>query len=275
MYSSPFFTDYSPNYEPISIYNYILGKIVELKGTKVINFDCQKCIKKILNLLENILDVINKLDIIHKFKKFSRNNNSADSIIDFYNYIVFEIKLNSITNKSTENSFITSQSNLIETYSIGKNNIFQVLIFDVINEYEKNYIVEFSLQSSGEEDFFKKIVKDAKNNLNLLDSEKIIPLEELISLYRMNAKQYLASKYKLTENEIESISFVSALYKLKIEKIFPLLIDDQIEEIFLDSPKEKVYINHQKFGRCRTDIKLNLKDIERLKTFLRLYSGRR
>jgi type IV secretory pathway ATPase VirB11/archaellum biosynthesis ATPase len=91
----------------------------------------------------------------------------------------------------------------------------------------------------------------------------------------MNAKRYLASKYKLSENEIESISFVSALHKLKIEKIFPLLIDDQIEEIFLDSPKEKVYINHQKFGRCRTDIKLDIKDIERLKTFLRLYSGRR
>ncbi len=275
LYNSSFSTDTTPNFEPISILNYILDKINELKETEVINFDCQKCIKKVLTLLENILDVLNKLDIIHKYKKFSTKNSSADSIIDFYNHIVFEIASTSITKKFTENSFITSGSDLIETYGIGKNKIFQILIFDVINEYEKNYIVKFSLQSSGEEDFFKKIVKDAKNNLKLLDSDKIIPLEELISRYRMNAKYYLASKYKLSESEMESISFISALHKLKIEKIFPLLIDDQIEEIFLDSPKEKVYINHQKFGRCRTDIKLDIKDIERLKTFLRLYSGRR
>jgi len=275
LYNFPFSTDTSPIYEPISIFNYIIDKINELKGPEVINFDCQKCIKKVLTLLENILDVLDKLDIIQKYKKFSTKNKSADCIIDFYNYIVFETPIASINNKFTKNSFITSGSDLNETYSIGKNKIFQILIFDVINEYEKHYVVKFSFQSSGEEDFFKKIVKDAKNNLKLLDSDKIIPLEELISLYRMNAKRYLASKYKLSENEIESISFVSALHKLKIEKIFPLLIDDQIEEIFLDSPKEKVYINHQKFGRCRTDIKLDIKDIERLKTFLRLYSGRR
>ncbi len=272
LYNFPFSTDTSPIYEPISIFNSILDKINELKVTEVINFDCQKCIKKVLTLLENILDVLNKLDIIQKYKQFSTENNS---VINFYNLTIFETPIASITNKFTKNSFITSGSDLIETYSIEKNDIFQILIFDVINEYEKHYVVKFSFQSIGEEDFFKKIVKDAKNNLKLLDSDKIIPLEELISLYQMNAKHYLASKYKLSENEIESISFVSALHKLKIEKIFPLLIDDQIEEIFLDSPKEKVYINHQKFGRCRTDIKLDLNDIERLKTFLRLYSGRR
>ena len=275
LHNFPFSTDTNPIYEPISIFNYILDKINEIKGTEVINFDCQKCIKKVLTILENILDVFNKLDIIHKYKKFSIKNNSDDCIIDFYNYIVFETPIASINNNFPKNSFITSCSDLIETYGIGKNKIFQILIFDVINEYEKNYVVKFSFQSSGEEDFFKKTVEDAKNNLKLLDSDKIIPLEELISLYQMYAKRYLTSKYKLSEHEIESISFVSALHKLKIEKIFPLLIDDQIEEIFLDSPKEKVYINHQKFGRCRTDIKLDIKDIERLKTFLRLYSGRR
>jgi len=275
LYNFPFSTDTSPIYEPISIFNYILDKINEIKGTEVINFDCQKCIKKVLTILENILDVLNKLDIIQKYKKFSIKNSSDDCIIDFYNYIVFDTPIASINNNFTKNSFIKSCSDLIETYSIGKNKIFQILIFDVINEYEKNYVVKFSFQSPGEEDIFKKTVEDAKNNLKLLDSDKIIPLEELISLYQMYAKRYLTSKYKLSDHEIGSISFVSALHKLKIEKIFPLLIDDQIEEIFLDSPKEKVYINHQKFGRCRTEIKLDIKDIERLKTFLRLYSGRR
>ncbi|MBY9019767.1 MAG: type II/IV secretion system ATPase subunit [Candidatus Lokiarchaeota archaeon] len=275
LYDSPFSTNTNPIYEPISFFNSTLDKLKEFKGIEVINFDCQKCIKKVLTFIENILDILNKLDIIHKYKKFSIKDSSAECIIDFYNHIVFGVPFTSITNILTKNSSITSKSDLIETYKVGKNEVFQILIFDVTNEYEKHYIVKFSFQSSGEEDFFKKIVIDAKNNLNLLNSDKIIPLEELISVYEINAKRYLISKYKLSENEIESISFVSALHKLKLEKVFPLLVDDHIEEIFLDSPKEKIYINHQKFGRCRTDITLDLKDIERLKTFLRLYSGRR
>ncbi|MFX1461704.1 MAG: ATPase, T2SS/T4P/T4SS family, partial [Promethearchaeota archaeon] len=34
-------------------------------------------------------------------------------------------------------------------------------------------------------------------------------------------------------------------------------------------------MNHQKFGRCRTGLNLNSKQIERVKTLFRLYSGKR
>jgi len=273
--NSPFFNDSNLVFEPILLFNYVFDKINELRRIEVINYDCQKCIKKVLIFLDNILEVFNKLDFIQKYKKFSNNNNKNNSIINFYNHIVFQIPFASLNNQLSKNPIITSRNNLIESYNIGENKIYQILIFDVINEFEKNYVVKFSIQSFGDEDFFKKIVIDAKNNLKLLDSDKIIPLEELISLYCMNVKHFLVSKYKLSENEVKSISFVAALNRLKLEKIFPLLIDDQIEEIFLDSPKETIYINHQKFGRCRTDIRLDTKDIDRLKTFLRLYSGKR
>jgi len=185
-----FSTDTSPIFEPISIFTSILDKINELKGIEVINFDCQKCIRNVLTLLENILDILNKLDIIQKYKQFSTKNNRADCIIDFYNYTIFETPIASIITKFTKDPFYTSESDIIETYSIEKNEIFQILIFNIINEYEKHYVVKFSFQSSGEEDLFKKIVKDAKNNLKLLDSDNIIPIEELISLYQMNAKRY-------------------------------------------------------------------------------------
>jgi len=53
-----------------------------------------------------------------------------------------------------------------------------------------------------------------------------------------------------------------------LQKLFPLLLDDYIEEIFLDSPNDKLYLNHQKYGRCRTDKKFTLKEIDRIKTLL-------
>lgn len=73
---------------------------------------------------------------------------------------------------------------------------------------------------------------------------------------------------------MRKIAFLAALQKLNLQKLFPLLIDDNIEEIFLDSPNDKLYLNHQKYGRCRTDKKFTLKEIDRIKTLLRIYSGK-
>jgi flagellar protein FlaI len=58
-------------------------------------------------------------------------------------------------------------------------------------------------------------------------------------------------------------------------KLFPLLHDNYIEEIFLDAPNNFIYLNHKKFGRCVTDIRFLKSDIERVKTLIRLYSGKK
>ncbi|MHA1472182.1 MAG: hypothetical protein ACTSQW_03690, partial [Promethearchaeota archaeon] len=172
--NSPFSKDSNTIFEPILLLNYVFDKINELRRIEVINYDCQKCIKKVLIFLDNLLELFSKLDIIHKYKKFSNNNNKNDSIINFYNNVVFQIPFASLNNQLSKNPINTSKNNLIESYNIGENKIYQILIFNVINEFEKNYVVKFSIQSFGDEDFFKKIVIDAKNNLKLLDSDKII-----------------------------------------------------------------------------------------------------
>ncbi len=43
----------------------------------------------------------------------------------------------------------------------------------------------------------------------------------------------------------------------------------------MDSPLDNIYLNHRKYGRCRTQIRFNKKEIERIITMLRLYSGER
>ncbi|MHA2243922.1 MAG: ATPase, T2SS/T4P/T4SS family [Candidatus Hodarchaeales archaeon] len=49
---------------------------------------------------------------------------------------------------------------------------------------------------------------------------------------------------------------------LDLEKIGPLLIEDQIDEIYLDSSKKNLYIDHSQHGRCITSIQLSKKEIE-------------
>ncbi len=260
---------------PLYVFNFISGKINELKDHEFFNIECQNCSKKVLVLLEALLNTLNELKIIQSYKRFLKSNNNSKDLNKFYEEFFFKKSLFFEEKKSFDKALIVSTGDLFEKYKTGDNQIFQISIYDIANEYEKKYTVQYSFESVVDENYFKKVVQDVKNNLKLLDINKITPLENLINIYKKEALIYLDSKYKFPLIERERIAYIAALRKLNLEKIFPLLIDDFIEEVFLDSPNDKIYINHQKFGRCRTDIKFGLKEIERLKTFLRIYSGKR
>ena len=112
--------------------------------------------------------------------------------------------------------------------------------------------------------------------MTVIKFNHVIPLERLIKIYKKEVLVFLDNKFNsLSKKDKRKIALYVALKRIKINKLFPLLIDDNVEEIFLDSQNDKIYINHQRFGRCKTDLKLTAGEIERLKTFLRIYSGLR
>ncbi|MFW9778485.1 MAG: ATPase, T2SS/T4P/T4SS family [Candidatus Heimdallarchaeota archaeon] len=49
---------------------------------------------------------------------------------------------------------------------------------------------------------------------------------------------------------------------LGLEKIGPLLMDDNIDEIYIDSSHKTLYIDHNRHGRCNTFIKISKKEID-------------
>ena len=262
-------------FDPISVFNFIYEKKEELSAHKNFNLECQKCSRKILSLLEVLLNILNKLRVIQYYKDFLESHNHSKNVINFYEKDIFNLPLDYKSNQEINKTLRFSPGELFESYYTGENQIFQISIFDVNGEYEKNYSVYYAFESRVDEDYFKTVVNDAKNNLDLIEFSEIVPLEELIRVYKEKVSIYLELKYKFSRKEKEKVAYITALHKLNLEKIFPLLVDDFIEEIFLDSPNEKIYINHQKFGRCRTEIEFDLNNIERLKTFLRIYSGKR
>jgi flagellar protein FlaI len=168
-----------------------------------------------------------------------------------------------------------TESNILTLYKIGKYKLFQVFIYQTNWENEKLYRIKLNLKDGVKKDYFEKIIVAMLHKVDLINLDRIIPIEELIDLYHNESKKILNQKYKFGKSIKERLGFIIALRKLHLNKLFPLLIDDLIEEIFLDSPNDEIYINHRIYGRCRTDIRLNLKEIERIKTFIRLYSGKR
>lgn len=256
-------------YDPIFIYKTFLEVNSDFKKTELKNPICQKCQNYVENLLEDLLKIFNNLELIKEFKSFKNKNSN------FYEFLLatpFDLP-----NKTQEYRKLPLKENyvLLATYNIGNYESFQTWIHQLPCENEKLYSIKLILEEDDEEDYFNRIINDIVLNVEVTEFERIIPLEKLIDLYKDESIELLKSKYKLSEHTLEKYGFIAALKKLYLYKIFPLLIDDQIEEIFLDSPNDEIYLNHQKFGRCRTEIRFNSKEIERFKTFFRLYSGKR
>ena len=255
--------------DPLQIFNIVLELNLNIEKIKLNNSVCKKCLVHLENLIKFILEIFNNLSVIQHFKNYHNKD------VHFYENLFSNLPhFNNKTHEFQEFSLKENQIP-ITTYNIGKYNIFQVNIHQRSCENEKLYRIKLFLEEDKEKDYIEKIIKDTVLNVEVAEFNSIIPLETLINLFNDKSIEYLKSKYKLPEPKIKKIGLLAALKKIQLCKLFPLLVDDLVEEIFLDSPYNNIYVNHQKFGRCRTKINLNLKEIERLKTMARLYSGKR
>lgn len=274
-YESFFNIDEKCYYNPVLLYSLIQKKSIIIKKKILIDSTCRKCFNYIRSLVEYIQKILNNLKIIEEFNNFENSTILTQKISNFYEFLL--IKDYPLTEKKKASKQFTIKKNeeLIEVYEIGKYKLFQISIFNVINEAEKKYDVKLSFNLLADKIYFKNIIDDLLKHLEIFKLEKIIPLETLIKRYKHESLKIINSKFNSPKIERKKIGFFAALKKLNLSKIFPLLIDDYIEEIFLDSPNTYIYINHQKYGRCQTKINLSLKEIERLKTLLRLYSSQR
>lgn len=261
-------------YNPIYFYNFISNAIKSIEKKKSIDSDCKYCFNKLKNLLNVLLSLLEGLKIILDYNEFLLSKKSSQ-ISNFYELLFPKINYIKEDNTGLSNLELNYQADLIDTYNLGEQKLFQIKIFKISNENEKKYEIKSSFNSKLDKSYFDKIILDIENNLDPIQIDQIIPLEKLIILYQEKALKYLESKYTFSSQEKTKITFLTALKKINLNKLFPFLIDDLIEEIFLDSPNETVYINHQKFGRCRTEVKFDVKELNRLKTFLRIYSGKR
>ncbi len=107
------------------------------------------------------------------------------------------------------------------------------------------------------------------------------------SISSFSFNQILAEKIKLAKNFLKKISLnqpyetiqkiaeLSAFKSMNLEKIFPFLLDDNIEEFFLDSPRSSIYLDHRKWGRCLTKVHLSEQELESFITLVRADSGYR
>ena len=262
-------------YNPVLLYVNVQKKLSLIKSKGSNDIICQNCYNYIINSFNNIIRILSDIDLPCDLKNFEETDDLNNKITNFYKSRLFGDYFLMEYERSSQTLNVKQHREIVEVYEIGEYNLFQILIYEVNNENEKKYKVKLSFETSSDEIYFKEVIKTVLNQLDIFKLERIISLEKLIDIYKKESGKILVSKFNVSEQERHKIGLYSALKKLNLSKLFPLLIDDYIEEIFLDSPITEIYINHQKYGRCRTEIHLSSKEVERIKTLLRLYSKQR
>lgn len=53
----------------------------------------------------------------------------------------------------------------------------------------------------------------------------------------------------------------------------PILLDDEVEEVYLDRPESQIYFDHRRFGRCCSTTTVNEHDVDRIVTLVRAESN--
>ena len=263
--------------DPISLY----FKTQQIKK-QVENFStsdpiCSDCIEKSIEIVNQILLILDS-ELIRKYKTFQEKSSLFEDPFYFYEFLITKShSINESSNKSVLSIRTFGEMNkegLLQSYQIGKG-LFQIQVFGIANKTEKIYYYHLIHDSESEKSYFEKLNENILSYMQVLRFDDIVSLENLIELYEKEALRIIELNYKMADNRKKRVAFYAAITFLQLNKLFPLLIDNYIEEIFLDSPESKIYIDHQKHGRCRTNLTLSGKDIKRIITLLRLYSQQR
>ncbi|MHA2234713.1 MAG: ATPase, T2SS/T4P/T4SS family [Candidatus Thorarchaeota archaeon] len=70
-----------------------------------------------------------------------------------------------------------------------------------------------------------------------------------------------------------TLSEIIAQRRSILGPLIPIILDDLVEELYLDNPSTCVYFDHQKFGRCKTTINFREEDVPKIITLIRAESN--
>jgi len=166
---------------------------------------------------------------------------------------------------------VEGPNNLLDKYDL---NPFTIRVLESSNKpLEKYYQAIVSLNDVLSPRVLQTMFLQQQNFLN--DEVKLQTLDALINQKIGDFKQYLASHFKELSNvERDNLAVYATAQTLNLTKTMPLLLDDDVQEIYLDKPGTPYYLDHAVWGRCKTNLSPSESELSHIITRLRLESRR-
>lgn len=170
---------------------------------------------------------------------------------------------------------------VVEHYSIGP---YHIKIYESAGKYTSEALYTYTTLS--ETSPFGEIIESIAKNLagkmipeDDINSDSLDPrfysLQQLFKNRKVLIEEYIHQHYPefRTMKDLDDLIELACYKLVGIHKIAPFLMDEHIEEFYLDCPNTQLYLDHRTYGRCKTTVILSDDDLERIKTRLRYESG--
>lgn len=136
-------------------------------------------------------------------------------------------------------------------------------------EYITAPLVRTALEHSLIEELSHKSVHfgDKASSLRNGITQKLEQVTDDVSKHIMNLIP------EINETTRRKLSEIVAHRRSVLGSLMPIVLDDFVEEIYLDRPGVPVYFDHQRYGRCITTITFQKQDVPRIITLIRAESN--
>ncbi|MEM1574754.1 MAG: ATPase, T2SS/T4P/T4SS family [Nitrososphaerota archaeon] len=258
------------------------------KKLKYLLYDIEKLysINKINEPFLNYL-IDNPIEFIENVMGEYENNKKYDKfLIKIKNMkILSQVLLNpGLTLLSKENFFeeILDYSHLIKANEMERKNVIKEYNFDIYHcriysmNKDENFYEVFPKCNIDNEKVINLLVKSLRTEIN--EEELFKKFGDFLNVRLKRAYNFLKEYVKennIEKSKLEVIAKIALYKSIKLQNIMPLIMDEEVEEFFLDNIDSPIYLDHREYGRCITNIYLEENEIDAFKTRCKLDSGYR
>lgn len=221
---------------------------------------CQELVARIDEASETIILVEKQRGLLHVTNREENNTIEPPWSSDNWESIFI----------GPNNDLFMDLNDLIEIYTVGP---YVCLFFEDGDKQHTRYEYLPLVRTSLELSLLDQLINESKNIIKKTTNSRRIAnqfLREIISDVSNYIENQIPEINNITKKRLAQI----VAHKSNIlGPLFPILLDEMTEEVYLDGPKTNVYFDHQKLGRCITSVSYSDSEIPRIITFIRYQSN--
>lgn len=233
---------------------------------------CQRCYVKYARFLGRIRDMLEKTELIQQYLRLDPSLRRAERKTI---YGLFLTPRYIPRKRARVAERFADEGLIIDQYKVGP---YTIKICESENKpVELHYMVDAITGKSKFQGIFLDLIRGLREvSAPMLFDDEFLDVDMLIGLKKQEAMRFLSEKFPEIPDELsEQLALLGCFEAIGLGTIMPFLLDEKIEEFYVDTPDSAVYLDHRKWGRCNTAIYLSEEDRKRLVTHFRAKSGLR
>ncbi|MHA1576354.1 MAG: ATPase, T2SS/T4P/T4SS family [Candidatus Thorarchaeota archaeon] len=169
-----------------------------------------------------------------------------------------------------DNDLFHNVIDLVDIYRVGP---YVSLFFDEQDSHHIRYTHLPVVRTALELSLLSDLVNDYRSSISPVVKSRISVTKHLEHVIIDISNKIEEQISEINENTRTRLAQIAAHRTNVLGRIFPILLDEMTEEVYLDRPNTSIYFDHQTMGRCITSSTFDKAEVPRIVTFLRSESN--